>query len=108
MTDENVYLSSNQADLLSCLYRAVNRYKTNRMWTPNSLEIAKYAEHLFPDIGKINVTDIKDFITSSEAIVLVRAHPLPNLKTSFNEAIVKTEKYQELSDFLLTAKMETY
>ncbi len=108
MSDENIYLASNQADLLSCLYRAVNRYKTNRMWTPNSSEIAKYAEHLFPDFGEVEKADIAGFITSPEARALVSSHPLPNLKTSLNEAIVKTKNYHVLSNILLTAQMITY
>lgn len=51
MTQITEYLTDSQSALMDAIYRAISRYKTNRMWTPNGQEIASYAEFLYPDLG---------------------------------------------------------
>jgi len=102
------YLSHNQAALLGCLYRAISRYKTNRMWSPDSVEIAAYAYELFPDIGTINPREITGFVKSPEAMELIKISPLPNLRESLDAAIQKTSQYPVLTRFLLTTRIITF
>ncbi|BBV97894.1 MULTISPECIES: hypothetical protein [Pseudomonas] len=108
MSEGNEYLNPNQSALLDAIYRAISRYKTNRMWTPNGQAIAEYAECLFPDLGQISSEEIKLFVQSPEAAELVRHSPLPNLKTSLDAAIVCTGRYSGLSGFLVTVQMIHY
>jgi len=108
MSKEDAYLGPNQSALLGTLYLAINKYKTDRMWTPNGTGIASYAEYLFPDLEPLNPSDVSDFIMSPEAADLVRRAPLPNLKTALTESVISASRFGFLGEYLGVVKIQAY
>ncbi|TFY92956.1 hypothetical protein DYL61_16295 [Pseudomonas nabeulensis] len=108
MTTDDLYLTQRQADFLGALYRAVRRYKADRMWKVDAAGLETYGLLLFPEIPGLEAADIDRFVRSPDATELLGKAPLANLKSTLTAAITYSADFHTLGSFLAYSKVINY